>query len=492
MFQAAVFFLFLVGGEAHDRILVCPQLLEERSSDDRLVVRIHDDLTLTLTKASVASEWLRLRTSRDGQVLNQLVNADDVQKNLYENKNTMTTVLLHNEKSGVQIEGLLSPTERIEPLKQEERVGNAPNTHAIYKINQNNNLYDTLLRNAPEISERNYHKRRRDSNGEKLPGEVTIEVYVVSDTIHHKRFDTEYDVLRYVCILFNSINAVYTSITNPKIKLLLVGLEVTKNDAPYVFGNEELMYDDYSLNLFSKYASLNKESYGNPDVVILLTGRDMCTSTGRSIDKLIAGIAYVGGVCKERNVGIAEDIGGSYSGVLETSHEIGHLLGAAHDGSGPELGIPGHPGSYSCPEKQGYLMSYHDGGQKRYRLSNCSQNQIEHVLRLRGKKCWDVVAKKVYSIDHVYPGQLLSTRQYCQYLYPRYKDIYAETSYILNSHCKLKCCLLVMKDRRPVPACSVKVMLDGMTCGVRKKCFRGACVNQNGVPRRTRSPYKTG
>ncbi|XP_077529118.1 venom metalloproteinase antarease-like TtrivMP_A [Haemaphysalis longicornis] len=491
MLQAAVFCLLMAVGKAHDRTLVSPQLLEERSPDGSLVLQIHDNLTLTLTKASVASEWLRLRASRDGEVLDQLVKASDIEKNMYENKNTMTTLFLLIDKSGVQIEGLLNPTERIEPLHPEERADNALNTHAIYKVPQSKIFYDSMLRDAPRISERTYNSRMHNSKAEKLPKEVTIEIYVVSDTIHHKRFQSEYDVLRYICILFNSINAVFMSITNPTIKLLLVGLEVTKNDEPYVFGNEEVMYDDSSLNLFSQYVTQKKESYGNPDAIVLLTGRDMCTSTGRSLNKMVAGIAYLGQVCKEHNVAISEDIGGSYSGVLETAHEISHLLGATHDGSSGHWEIQDHPDSYACPEKQGYLMSYHDGGEKRYRLSNCSQKQIKHVLGLQSSHCLEVVSKKAYAIHNIYPGQLLSTKQYCQYLYPRFRNMYANTSDILSSHCKLKCCKLVRHGRSFAPACSVKIMLDGMSCGGWKKCFRGRCLHENMLPTKPRRPSYT-
>ena len=51
-----------------------------------------------------------------------------------------------------------------------------------------------------------------------------------------------------------------------------------------------------------------------------------------------AGCAYVGGACvkniylkKISSVALVEDSGG-YSGVVVTAHEIGHLLGAVHDG----------------------------------------------------------------------------------------------------------------------------------------------------------------
>ncbi|KAG0410138.1 hypothetical protein HPB47_012748, partial [Ixodes persulcatus] len=80
-------------------------------------------------------------------------------------------------------------------------------------------------------------------------------------------------------------------------------------------------------------------------------------------------LAYVGGLCWSTKVAVGEDIPLSFKGVHIAAHEIAHLLGAVHDGSGPISYIPGHPGAKKCPWTDGYIMSYIDGGEKNFRFS---------------------------------------------------------------------------------------------------------------------------
>ncbi|KAK8775840.1 hypothetical protein V5799_030817 [Amblyomma americanum] len=56
-------------------------------------------------------------------------------------------------------------------------------------------------------------------------------------------------------------------------------------------------------------------------------------------------------------------------------------LGASHDNTSALDKFPGYPGSENCSSEDGYLMSYQDGGRKKYRLSNCSKDQIRFIYR---------------------------------------------------------------------------------------------------------------
>merc|ERR1712014_69409 len=73
-------------------------------------------------------------------------------------------------------------------------------------------------------------------------------------------------------------------------------------------------------------------------MVVAVTGLDMARKKKGRMDRATAGYAYVGGACvrnsrlsKISSVALVED-SGAYSGVVVTAHEIGHLLGAVHDG----------------------------------------------------------------------------------------------------------------------------------------------------------------
>ncbi|XP_072141210.1 uncharacterized protein [Dermacentor andersoni] len=96
------------------------------------------------------------------------------------------------------------------------------------------------------------------------------------------------------------------------------------------------------------------------------------------------GIAYEGGLCTDHYVAIAEDIPGSYSGVLDAAHELGHSMGASHDGTPPNMQLGNHPGSLGCSPSSGHIMTYVDGGHLRYKFSECNKMEIRHLLRMNG------------------------------------------------------------------------------------------------------------
>ncbi|XP_050046225.2 venom metalloproteinase antarease-like TserMP_B [Dermacentor andersoni] len=312
-----------------------------------------------------------------------------------------------------------------------------------------------------------------------MPGTVTVEVYVVSDLIHNKKF-TNNDLLLYICIFMNTINAIFMSLTCPKVRVALVGVEKSSriDENEYIFGNDKLMNDMTSLNMFKQYAWNKKKKYGNPDIVLLLTGRDVYESTTQGLNKNIAGIAYEGGICTDSYVALAEDVPGSFSGVIDTAHELGHSLGASHDGSEPNNHIRGHPGSKDCSASSGHLMTYVDGGSLRYRFSECNQKEIRHVLRVRGQECWKMNTAKIYTVEGVYPGSVLKPTDYCKRFY-RNSKVYSSADYRLKSNCKMKCCALLSSGY----TCVFHPMLDYMSCSYKKKCFQGVCTSEKDLPK---------
>ena len=91
------------------------------------------------------------------------------------------------------------------------------------------------------------------------------------------------------------------------------------------------------------------------DMVVAVTGLDMARKKKGRMDRATAGYAYVGGACvrnsrlsKISSVALVED-SGAYSGVVVTAHEIGHLLGAVHDGDPAPSYLRSSPGAKACP-----------------------------------------------------------------------------------------------------------------------------------------------
>ena len=120
------------------------------------------------------------------------------------------------------------------------------------------------------------------------------------------------------------------------------------------------------------------------DMVIALTGLDMARRKRGRMSRSTAGYAYVGGACvrntrlsKISSVALVED-SGAYSGVVVAAHEIGHLLGAVHDGDAPPSYLRSSPGAKACPWRDGYMMSDLRRTSRGLQWSECSIKQMKH------------------------------------------------------------------------------------------------------------------
>uniref|UniRef100_A0A6P7HCA3 Venom metalloproteinase 3-like n=1 Tax=Diabrotica virgifera virgifera TaxID=50390 RepID=A0A6P7HCA3_DIAVI len=109
------------------------------------------------------------------------------------------------------------------------------------------------------------------------------------------------------------------------------------------------------------------------------------TTKSIQINECLSGFAYVGGACvvnkrleKVNSVAIIEDTGG-FSGIIVAAHEVGHLLGAVHDGSPPPSYLGG-PGAEKCQWTDGFIMSDLRHTERGFRWSSCSIASFHHFL----------------------------------------------------------------------------------------------------------------
>ncbi|XP_049274151.1 uncharacterized protein LOC119403149 [Rhipicephalus sanguineus] len=205
--------------------VVYPRLLEERSSDGAMVLRVHDQLTLSLKKASVAAPELRVFTEENGKTVTHVYNGEDVEKDLYEDENKIASVAVTKDEHGVYMNGLVGPRHRIEPMPIVERSQDGVVPHGIYEIEQPE-MMDRTVRHT-EQDKQPFVSERQNGQNAQVPDSVQIELFFVSDGPHHRHFSSHTALLVYLCVTTNSVNLRYRAATDPKISFIVTGVDIS-------------------------------------------------------------------------------------------------------------------------------------------------------------------------------------------------------------------------------------------------------------------------
>uniref|UniRef100_L7LT10 Putative tick salivary metalloprotease n=1 Tax=Rhipicephalus pulchellus TaxID=72859 RepID=L7LT10_RHIPC len=480
-------FILPITGSQEPR-LVYPTVLQERSPDGRMVVRVHDDLTLNLRKTSVAARRLRVLKHERSQPVAVFYDGESINKDLYEDEVALATLTVTSNNSAVEMRGILGPDHRIEPVAIREKSYRGTIPHAIHKIEYKEMLDATISQGTHD--EDAVLSERTSSGSAVVPAVVKIEVFFVLHISHYYyAFPDEKHALQYLCILANSANLRLSSTYDPQIRLMVSGVELSRGES-YVVRRNNSIHDNPTLAKFRDYADGKRSNYGDPDLVYLLIGEDIYTVYKGYFTSAGVGIAYLASVCLSTYVGLGEDEAGLYTGVHTFIHEAAHLLGASHDGSDPTSSVPGHPGSKGCPWDDGFLMSYVNKGSNHEEFSWCSVLQMRHVIRLRGPDCWKHKDEE-NMVEHVYPGMVVLMENFCMNLLSDKSNVAFTMAEVFAKTCEVKCSYKRNSAYRSSTGASsdtetfsnYEEALDHMPCGENKVCIKRVCVKQ---PQETR------
>uniref|UniRef100_A0A023G045 Putative tick metalloprotease 1 n=1 Tax=Amblyomma parvum TaxID=251391 RepID=A0A023G045_AMBPA len=456
--------------------LVYPRLLEERSAEGRLTLHVHDGLVLSLRKAVVAAPRFRVLTNENGRSVTHFYDGDEINRNLYEDENKLATLEVTKSHTGVTMRGLVGPHHRIQPMPVVEKSEDATVPHLIHEI-QHNVFLDKVLTMGQE--NKTAIEERASGAPAEVPDIVFIEMFIVASKPHHHRFPNIEHLIWYLCVMTNFANLRLAQMSDPKIKVALVGIEKSQEE-PYAFLVEnEFLFDEPTIKDFKSYAVKNKANFGHPDVVFYLTGYDVFTIHEEKITTAGLGISYLAGLCTEFYVGLGEDMPGLFSGAHTLTHELAHLLGATHDGDGPDSNVPGHPSAVGCGWDRGNIMSYVNRGHEHHLFSQCSLQQMQYVVSLRGRACW-MHKENAYSVHGTYPGMAVTFEQFCMGLVTKKKDVKYASVTVNRETCKVHC-----KYKKYVGDAyysysnyeAEEDALDFMPCGADGEvCIKGYCV----------------
>ncbi|XP_054934143.1 venom metalloproteinase antarease TserMP_A-like [Dermacentor andersoni] len=427
-----------------------PRILQERTTAGNLVLKLNEEITLNLERSTVLADNLVFVTNSNGINEVETIQTSHIQETIYHDTHYQASVTVRQKDGNVEVEGIINDNLRIKPLPEGERSLQGQMLHKIYEVDV---IKENFISAAPPKTE--------------APGSAVekfaVELHIISDKEHQQSYKKNEELVSYLAVMANAVNLRYLDMDHPKINFLLVGITRARDHDFGKIDNGKIEGTEMLKNL-QTYKDEGKIA-GSYDVIYLMTGLDMYRLDKGKVETGASGYALVGQTCRKQGVGEGEDTALTYSGVKTLAHELAHSLGSPHDET-PE-----------CPWSEGYLMSYVDGGLKKYKLSRCSQAKIREYVQKLPQDCIKVQSEKNYSSGQKkFPGQTIRKVYYCKKMLNQ-KAKGRKIIDKMNGSCKLKCCY----RRERSMTCWEFPMLDGMECAPGKTCKRGICGEHAGL-----------
>ncbi|XP_033752063.1 A disintegrin and metalloproteinase with thrombospondin motifs 16-like [Pecten maximus] len=248
----------------------------------------------------------------------------------------------------------------------------------------------------------------------------------------------------------------------------------------------DLVYADELLNKLIKWRYRMGMELPVHDHVILFTGNDLYRPT--LANKGVAGFARVKSMCTQTSASIVEEHGG-FNSILTATHEIGHSLGAYHDGH-----------NNSCVGEDNYIMTPIGGSAtpsnalNPFQFSPCSEEAFQSYLdSLPMNNCLtdetDIFDEEEFQ-EHLKEaaGQLYGPNEQCkQHLG---KESYYAWGGILGDASEV-CTHMACKNSMSDTSFNIYYGARGTSCGNKHWCIDGVCTYSSEAPVRKAGRHDT-
>ncbi|XP_061178344.1 uncharacterized protein LOC133186979 [Saccostrea echinata] len=396
--------------------------------------------------------------------------------------------------------------ERVQPLQAFRALGSRTKRRLVVDINSAPVLGERLANSAKPTAFATASKRTVVTT---VVDEYNVGILVGLDYATYERFykkstgatskerdiNTKKEMRLYFSQVINGVALRYKTIKGDfSLNIVVTGfIIVDVADYPcFTCGKVRNPFDDTQRQLTNIESALTnitefrrKTTLPNHDHLMLFTDLDLYFSPSKNNYQTdVTGFAYVGALCTEASTSVIEDFG-NFESVFTAAHELGHSLGAQHDGVGND-----------CAEMDQYLLTAVSGQTTEttkhnpWKFSSCSIDYFrEYIANIskpdsRVGNCLTDEAliydtKEFNQNIATHPGQLTNPNDQC-------KAIVGPNSYygwgnVLKSFADI-CTSMACNTGENADSFVFGTAFRGTSCGDKKWCLEGRCVSDTNAP----------